>query len=452
MSIKKEGNLEAPKREPIPWQTEEYSDSESLDKELERVFDICHGCRRCVNLCNAFPTLFDLIDESATMEVDGVQKSDYMNVVDECYLCDLCAETKCPYLPPHEWAVDFPHLMLRAKVRKFKAKNIKLRDRILTSTELLFKVGSIPGISAFVNASMSNPFLRALGERTGRIHKNAPLPKFARKTFQKQWKEGSVDTNSNEGVISEPRPSTTTTGRVAIYVTCYGNYNEPDIVEALVKVLLHNDIEVQAIEDVRCCGMPKLELGDLDSVAAYKDANVPILKEYVNDGFDLMSVIPSCTLMYRQEIPLLFPDDADVFAVKEAFFDPFEYLILRHKEGLINQKFKQSLGKVTYHAACHQRVQNIGRKTQDFLSLIPDTEVKIIERCSGHNGTYAVKSESYQTAMKIARPVVRNVQDSKPDTWGSDCPMAGRLIQHSLDDDSIAVHPLQMVSRAYGLD
>ena len=413
-----------------------------MDAELERVFDVCHGCRRCVNLCEAFPTLFDLIDESDTMEVDGVDKADFGQVVDQCYLCDLCAETKCPYLPPHEWRIDFPHLMLRAKAARFKETKPRWRDRLITSTGGVFKALSTPGIAPLANAAANNAALRGVGERFAGVHKDAPLPAFHVRTASRR--AAAPDD-------IEPVAGTATTGKVAVYVTCYGEHNEPNIVEDLLAVLRHNGVAAKLLAGTACCGMPKFELGDLDAVAANKDANLPLFLDAIDDRCDLMSIVPSCTLMYRQELPLLFPDDDDVARVGGAFFDPFEYLVLRRRDGLANVDFKDSLGKVAYHAACHQRVQAIGQRTREFLSLVPDTEVTLIERCSGHDGTYAVKAETYPKAMKIARPVVRRVREAEADTYGSDCPMAGRLIEHGLDDGSTATHPISMLRRAYGI-
>ena len=235
-------------------------------------------------------------------------------------------------------------------------------------------------------------------------------------------------------------------------MTCYGDHSEPQVVEDLITVLNHNGIDVRILQDAKCCGMPKLELGDLQKVAQLKDANLPLFTQAIADGYDIIAPIPSCVLMYKQELPLMFPDDADVAKVQAAFFDPFEYLMARHKDGLIDTVFTHSLGKVAYHAACHQRVQNFGAKTRDFLAMIPDSEITLIERCSGHDGTYAVKSETYDKAMKIARPVVRRVSEAEPDTFGSDCPMAGRLIAHGMDDDNAeAQHPITMVKYAYGI-
>lgn len=440
----REGSLEAPKREPLDWRSEAFYDEEKLYAELERIFDICHGCRRCVSLCQSFPTLFDLVDESETMEVDGVDKADYMKVVDECYLCDLCAETKCPYLPPHPWAVDFPHLMLRAKAYKFRNGGMTWKNRLITSTDPIFDALSTPGVAQTANAAGRSRALRKAGEKVFGIHADAPLPHFEAKPLTKR-----LGRDLGEGLDATPGEGTT--GKVAIYITCYGDHSEHRAVEDLAAVLNHNGVPVRLLQDMRCCGMPKLELGDLDKVAALKDANLPRFLEAIDAGYDILAPVPSCVLMYKQEIPLMFPDDPDVARVKEAFFDPFEYLMQRHRAGLIRTDFSGHLGKVAYHVACHQRVQNIGLKTRDFLSLIPDTEVVHIERCSGHDGTYAVRRETYDHAMKIARPVVRRVKETQANTFGSDCPLAGRFIQHGMEGSGESEHPISMVRRAYGV-
>lgn len=441
MSVR-EGSLEAPDRQPIEWQTEAFYDKEDLYQELERVYDICHSCRRCVSLCDSFPTLFDLIDESETFEVDGVDKDDYMKVVDQCFLCDLCAETKCPYVPPHEWAVDFPHLMLRAKAYKFKQGDTQWRDRLITSTDPIFDAISSPVIANLANGAAKSAGLRKMGQSMVGIHAQAPLPHFETQALTKRLS----DSPSQSIAATE-----STTGKVAIYVTCYGDHNEPQVVEDLIAVLVHNGIEVRILKDAKCCGMPKLELGDLNKVADLKDANLPLFLDAIEAGFDIIAPIPSCVLMYKQELPLMFPNDDDIARVKAGFFDPFEYLMLRHKEAHIRTEFKDTLGKVAYHVACHQRVQSFGMKTRDFLELIPGTEVTAIERCSGHDGTYAVKAETYEKAMKIARPVVRRVTEAEPDTFGSDCPMAGRLIAHGMEGEQQPQHPISMVRQAYGI-
>ncbi len=439
----REGNLAAPTRHPLEWKGPDFYDEESLFKEMERVFDICHGCRRCVSLCQAFPTLFDLVDESATMEVDGVAKADYDKVVDHCYLCDLCYMTKCPYVPPHEWNVDFPHLMLRAKAVKYQKGDVKLRDRILTSTDTVGRLAGIPVVAQVVNAVNKVGVARKGLQAVAGIHADAWLPEFQSNPLRRRL--------AGHRSASQADPAGSTRGRVALFATCYMNRNEPGPGEDFVAVFEHNGIPVTLAPQEHCCGMPKLELGDLEAVQKARDFNIPVLARLVDEGCDLTALVPSCVLMFKQELPLMFPDDPDVQKVRNAFFDPFEYLMLRHREGKFQLDFKQPLGKVAYHAACHQRVQNIGQKTREALSLVPDTTVEIIERCSGHDGTYAVKKEFHEFAMKIGRPVVDRVISAEAQHYGSDCAMAGHHIENGLKDGRAPEHPITLLRRAYGI-
>jgi len=440
----REGNLEAPTRHALDWKNPEFYSETALFKELERVFDHCHGCRRCVSLCQSFPTLFDLIDESDTFEVDGVKKEDYWQVVDHCYLCDICYMTKCPYTPPHEWNIDFPHLMLRAKAVKFKKGDVKTRDKILTSTDTVGNLAGIPIVSSIVNAANKAKPTRKLLESVLGVHADARLPEYHSRTLRAELK-GKIDSKADGDPVGN------TSGKVAMFATCYGNRNEPIIGEDLVAVFEHNGIPVTLAPKEQCCGMPKLELGDLDAVEQAKDANIPVLAKLVDDGWDIIAPVPSCALMFKQELPLMFPDDEQVQKVAQAIFDPFEYLMLRHKGEKLKTDFKQSLGKVAYHAACHQRVQNVGAKTRDILELIPDTVVDTIERCSGHDGTYAVKKEFHAASMKIVRPVVARVKKAEADHYGSDCPMAGHHIEEGLADGSHTEHPMSLLRKAYGI-
>jgi len=443
MMSQREGSLEAPTRHPIDWQSDDFYDRQSLNKELERVYDICHGCRRCVSLCDAFPTLFDLVDESDTMEVDGVDEADYQKVVDQCYLCDMCYMTKCPYVPPHEWNVDFPHLMLRAKAVKFKQQGASFRDRVLTSTDKVAAMASIPVIDVTVNRLNKSPAFRALLDKNFGVHREAPLPEYHHQTLRKSAAAFSQSIT--------PEATDKTRGKVALFATCYGNYNSPHLGEDFFKVFQHNQIQIEMVEQEVCCGMPKLELGDLDSVAELMETNIPILAELVDKGYDLIAPVPSCVLMFKQELPLMFPNHPDIAKVQAAFFDPFEYLYLRYKADRFNTDFKQPLGNISYQVACHLRVQNIGLKTRDILSMVPDTQVHAIERCSGHDGTYAVKTETRDKSVKIARPVVRKVNQANADHLASDCPMAAKHIAHLADADHAAEHPMTLLRQAYGL-
>ena len=440
----REGSLEAPTRHPIDWKNPDFFDEGSLLTELERVYDICHGCRRCFSLCNAFPTLFDAIDESDTMELDGVDKKVYWDVVDHCYLCDMCFMTKCPYVPPHDWNVDFPHLMLRAKAVKFNKGEVKARDKLLTSTDAVGKLASIPVVLQTVNAVNKSAAGRKLLDKALGIHPDAVLPEYHSHTAREQMSKRTPNTSMAE-------PAGETTGKVVVFTTCYGNYNRPDLVDDLVAVFEHNNIPVTTANQEVCCGMPKLELGDLEAVAKLKDINIPALAELVDRGWDIIAPVPSCVLMFKQELPLMFPDDKQVAKVRDAMFDPFEYLMLRRKAGKLKTDFKSPLGTIAYQVPCHLRVQNMGLKTKEVLELVPDTTVQAIERCSGHDGTYAVKSEYHDISVKIAKPVVNRVDKAEADHFASDCPMAADQIASGLQERGEAGNPLKLLRLAYGI-
>jgi len=446
----REGNLEAPIRHPIDWKNPEFYDEEAAFKELERIFDICHGCRRCVSLCGAFPTLFDLVDESDTMEVDGVARQDYWKVVDQCYLCDLCYMTKCPYVPPHEWNLDFPHTMLRAKAIKFKKGEVGMGERFLASTDVHGAFAGIPVVVQVANAMNRTPLARSAMEGVLGVDKNAWLPSLATRRFR------------SAAAQSQPYPvkhGEKTPGKVAIFSTCFVNYNEPGIGHDLLKILDHNEIPYVIVEKEKCCGMPKLELGDLASVNASKEANIPVLVKYAHDGYAILSAVPSCTLMFKQEIPLMYPGERDVAMVRDAMWDPFEYLMARKRDGLLKTGFSQKLGNVSYQIPCHGRVQNIGKKTEEMLKMIPDTTINTIERCSGHAGTFGVKKAYHQQAMKIGKPVFKAMaamkDGAKPDYISSDCPLGGHHIAQGFEVNELGApelkHPLTLVRMAYGL-
>ncbi|HVY04989.1 MAG TPA: heterodisulfide reductase-related iron-sulfur binding cluster [Burkholderiales bacterium] len=444
----REGSLEAPTRHPIEWRTQDFYDEAKTHAEMHRVFDICHGCRRCVNLCTAFPTLFDLIDEGKTGELDGVDAADFVKVVDKCYLCDMCYMSKCPYVPPHPWNVDFPHLMLRAKAIKFRKGETTFRDKLLTSTDAVGKLASIPVVVQVVNSVNKAPAARKVMQSALGIHKDRILPEYSSATFRSTAKANAT---------FPPRDGQRAPGKVAIFSTCYVNYNEPGIGHDLLKILEHNEIPAVIVEKEACCGMPKLELGDLETVAKLKDKNIPVLAKLAREGYAILTAVPSCTLMFKQELPLMFPDDADVKLVQEAMFDPFEYLALRNRDGLLKKDFKASLGRVSYHIPCHLRVQNMGQKTREVLELIPQTVVNTVERCAGHDGTWGVKVEYFADSMKIGRPVFRQMASTSPDYVSSDCAIAGRHIRQGMDAGEQGEgrkekqHPLTLVRIAYGL-
>jgi Fe-S oxidoreductase len=451
MSVK-EGSLEAPTRHPVAWSEPAFWDEAGLDKELERVFDICHGCRRCVSLCGAFPTLFDLVDASRTGEVDGVSKSRYADVVEQCYLCDVCFMTKCPYVPPHAWDLDFPHLMLRAKAVEYRKTGGRLRDRVLASTDRLGMFAGIPIVTQAVNAANQSGVGRLVAEKALGVDRRAWRPDYAAEPFRRAARPDEA---------APVRDGARTPGKVAIYATCYVNYNEPGIGLDLIKILQHNAIPYVWADKEACCGMPKLELGDLEGLRRLKEVNIPQLARLARAGYAILAAIPSCTLMFSKELPLLFPGDADVLAVSGAMWDPFEYLVARNHDGLLKREFPRALGSVAYHVPCHGRVQNLGRKTEEVLKWIPQTTLTTVERCSGHAGTWGVKKEFHATAMKIGGPVFRSMAAARPDFISSDCQLAGHHIRQGIEESvppdpasprPQLAHPITLVRMAYGLD
>ncbi len=446
----KDGSLVAPTRHPIDWKSPDYRDEGKIVAELERVFDICHGCRRCVSLCNAFPTLFDAVDATDAGEVAEVPKAKFWEVVEQCYLCDLCYMVKCPYVPPHPWNVDFPHLMLRAKAFEFEEGRMKhpVRDRALSSTDRNGKLATIPVVVHMVNAATRSKALRALGEKVAHVDREAWLPAFSPHPFRR---------NPPASAPHPVRDGERTPGKVAIFSTCFVNYNEPGIAHDLVKILDHNRIPFVTVAGESCCGMPKLEQGDLESVDALKRKNIPRLANLAREDYAIMTPVPSCTLMFKQELPLMYPHEEDVALVRDAMFDPFEYLMARRRDGLLATEFPKALGKVAYHVPCHSRVQKIGLKTKEALESVPGTEVTLIERCSGHAGTYGVKEEFHDAALKIGRPVFRQVLEAEPAYFASDCALAGHHIEDGISTLEAAgpkpelKHPITLLRMAYGL-
>ena len=466
-----EGSLEAPTRYPLEWRSESFYDTAALDRELERVFDICHGCRRCFSLCNAFPTLFDAVDAIDSGEVAALDRKVFWEVVDHCYLCDMCFMTKCPYVPPHPWNVDFPHLMLRAKAVRVRREGLGWRERVLAATDTVGAFAGIPVVVEAVNAFNASGMGRMVLEKVLGVARDAPLPTFhARSARQRLAGIGTVrDAAAADAAMgpgrgadaaapsdasaagAAPQARTVTSGKVALFTTCYGNRNQPELAEDLVAVLEHNGIEVSLLSAERCCGMPRLEHGDLEAVARLKERNVPALLAAVEAGYDLLAPIPSCVLMFKQELPLMFPEDDAVRRIAARVFDPFEYLMLRHAAGRLRTDFKVPLGKVSYHVPCHLRVQNIGLKTRDLLRLIPGTSIDTIERCSGHNGSYGVKTRFRAASMRIGRPVVQRVASAGAEHYASDCPMAAQQIESGLERPKPPEHPLRLLRIAYGL-
>lgn len=441
----REGSLEAPFRHKIDWQNPDFYDMDKINAEMHRVFDICHGCRRCFNLCDSFPRLFDLVDASPD-EVAGVATADYKQVVDACTLCDLCFMVKCPYVPPHEWAVDFPHLMLRYRAAELKqGKNDKIYGQ-LTETDRNGKAAGM--LAPLANAFTDNSAARQVMEKTVGIDHRAHLPKFHGRTLVMRAME-------NKPALNTAAPAY---GRKAvIYATCFANYNNPDIGIAAIEVLAKNGVETEVVYP-RCCGMPQLEQGNVARVAEHAHSVADVLLPYVDRGYDVVALVPSCSLMLKFEWPLILPDEDKIKRLSNATFDISEYIVDIAKRDGLAPGLQPMEGGVALHIACHARAQNMGQKATEMLKLIPDADLAVIERCSGHGGAWGVLKENFDVALKVGKPVARQAMNSGKRQIASECPLAGAHILQGIgvlkpgeQPAEEAPHPIELFARAYGL-
>ena len=432
----REGSLEAPVRKTIPWQNEAYTNEEALDKELRRVFDICHGCRRCFNLCDSFPRLFDLIDDSATGELDKVDSRSFKHVVDACTLCDMCFMTKCPYVPPHEFDLDFPHLMLRYRAVEFKKGKVARIHRELTETDRNGKIASF--LANLINfcTRRSNKILRFMMEIIIGIDRKAKLPRYYGKTFLKSV----IRKNDKKGSKSNRK--------VVIYSTCYVNFNNPGIGDAALELLANNGVQTEVVYPA-CCGMPQLEQGNLKRVASNAKKVAAEILPWVDNGYDVIALVPSCSLMLKFEWPLLLPEDEDIVRLSKATFDISEYLMnISKKEGLRGNLTKID-GGITLHLACHSRAQNMGSKAAELMRLIPDTNLNVIERCSGHGGSWGMMKENFNTAHKVGKPAARKAVEANNTTVVSECPLARDQIVQWMENLSESSSTTKSVTSLY---
>ena len=444
----REGSLEAPVRHALDWQNPWFWDEKALEKEMERTFDICHGCRRCFNLCDSFPRLFDLVDQSATGELDAVASADFKPVVDACTLCDMCFMTKCPYVPPHEFALDFPHLMLRyraAEQRKGKADAIQGQ---LARTDRNGKLAGLVAPLANWASRTDNHLTRPAMEKLAGIHQEAALPSFTGRTFALRAKQ-------DRPVPDEKAPAH---GRKAVlYATCFVNYNNPEIGQATQAVLAKNGVATEVVYP-SCCGMPQLEQGDCGAVAAKAKKVSAALLPWLDRGYDVIALVPSCALMMKFEWPLLLPGDETVKRLSAATFDISEYVVdIARREGLA-PGLQKLPGGVALHMACHARAQNMGQKAAEMMRLLPEADVAVVERCSGHGGSWGVLKANFPTALKVGKPVARQVAQSGKAFVASECPLAGVHIMQGVERfdgeaarPELVAHPIQLFARAYGL-
>ncbi len=458
-----EGGLKAPTRHPHGFDRPDYLDAEKLDAEVRRVFDICHGCRRCFNLCDSFPRLFDLIDESESGfdlidesesgELDTVDSAGFAPVMDACTLCDMCFMVSCPYVPPHEFNIDFPHLVLRYRAKQRAEGKVGFADRQLTATDRNGRLAA--PVASLVNwaSDTGNRLTRPVMETIAGIHRDAALPEFHRRTF--------VMTAKNQPpAINAQAPAH---GRKAVlYATCFVNYNNPDIGRAAHAVLAHNGVATEVVYP-GCCGMPQLEHAAFDDVADRARRVAATMAPYIDQGYRIVAPVPSCALMLKFEWPMILPDDPAVRRLSEHTADITEYVVdIAQNEGLADG-LKPLDGVIAAHLACHARAQNMGPKAVEMLKLIPDVDLTVIERCSGHGGSWGIKRAFFEVALKVGRPAARQASKAGPTFVASECPLAGvHLIQGmerlASGQDAAAPalprashHPIELFAQAYGL-
>ncbi len=444
----REGSLEAPTRHPIPWREPDFIDPVKLEAELRRVFDICHGCRRCFNLCDSFPRLFDLVDASPTGELDGVATTDFAPVIDACTLCDLCFMTKCPYVPPHSFDLDFPHLMLRARAAEAAGGKVPFAERELAETDRNGKLASLAAPIANWASREGNSLTRPLLEKHADLHREAALPAYASSSFLARAAKAPVELNTEAPAFGR---------KAVLYATCFVNYNGVDVGLATRAVLARNGVATEVVYP-QCCGMPLLEQGRIAEVADSAAKIAAELGTWVEAGYDIIALVPSCALMLKFEWPLIVPENAAVQRLARATFDVSEYVMdIARREG-IAPGLQPIPGGVAVHLACHARAQNMGQKAAEMLRLLPDTDVDVTERCSGHGGSWGFRTENFPVALKVGRPVAKKMRDSGRGFVTSECPLAGAHIKQGMERlggeaplPSLVAHPIQLLARAYGI-
>jgi Fe-S oxidoreductase len=428
-----------------------------VTQETARIFEVCDGCRRCFNLCPSFNTLFERID-AQDGDLGKLAAGDYERVADECYYCKLCYN-HCPYTPPHQYGIDFPRLMIGWKKLQAQEGRASWRDRLLVRTDWIGRLGTL--LAPLANWANAQSWFRGILHRIAGIHRDRQLVKFQEETFP-HWFERTADDRNHKlrqaevgvgGARVPVAPSNATGGeppptmKVALFSTCLVDYHSGEVGRATVVVLEKNGVEVVRPEQ-QCCGMPHFDTGDIEAILKKAQANVVALKPWVDRGFDVIAPVPSCSLMLKREYPHLLPTE-DARLVASRTFDVCEYLMKLKKQGRLNTNFPNRPGKIAYQIPCHLRDQNIGFKSRELMELT-GASVEVIERCSGHDGTWGVKVEFFDLSMKVAAKAVREVEAAQADLVVSDCPLSGVQLTQA-GGGTPTLHPIEVIRQAYGI-
>jgi len=422
-----------------------YGDEQSVRDELARVFDLCQGCRLCLSLCPTFPTLFDLVD-AKDGAADQLSSAEQDRVVDECYQCKLCA-LKCPYLPPHEWQLDFPKLMLRASALRRRSGGLEglrraVSDQALGRTDAVGRVG-------VATADLTNRLLERRGsplrlgmERLVGISANRLLPPFTRVRFTTWFRQHRAS-----GPVGQD-PSRRR--RVALFPTCLVDYQRPEIGRALVRVYERNGIACDLVANARCCGAPFLHAGDHVAFVRQARRNLVHLAAAVRAGLPIVVPQPTCGYVLKRDYPEHLPSDTARLVAQETY-DAAEYLWKLHEEGDggLDLSFSGEVpSSIVYHAPCHLQAQRIGLRSRDLLKLT-GAHVTVVAKCSGIDGTWGLRAEHEEVAMRQAAELATAIRETDADEIVGDCHLANTAITEQTG--RAPIHPFQVLARAYGI-
>ena len=416
-----------------------YWNPESLQKEITRVFEICHGCRLCFKYCDTFPTLFSLLDTKHDGDVTKITGPETRTIMDACFQCKLC-EVQCPYTPrdQHQFQLDFPKLVHRYDAQRARKEGLSLRDRLLGNPD---RVGLMARLSlGLANLMNRLPLQRWLLEKLLGIHRQKKLPDFAASTFEK-WADG-------QGLTGDRKDC-----EVVLFQTCYVQNNEPEIGRDTVAVMRKNSVDLQCVKGLECCGMPRWEAGDLEGLRTQAKTNLDKLMPYVARGAKVVAINPTCSMMLRREYPeLVAPEDRQrAQQLAQSVMDPSEYLWSIRNEPRFSTDFKSTPGSnVGYHAPCHLRAQAVGFKGRDLLRKIPGVVPKTVTECCGHDGTYAMKVEGFEPSKRVGERAFAGMKASEARVWSTDCPLAA--IQFEQHAGVKPMHPMTILARAYRED
>jgi Fe-S oxidoreductase len=418
---------------------EKYWETEALEKEIERTFEICQGCRLCFKYCDSFPTLFSLLDEKYDGNVRRIKPSETETIMDACFQCKLC-EVQCPYTErdKHPFKLDFPKLVHRYKAQRTRREGSSFRDLILRDPD---KAGAFARASLGA-ANIANRIRvhRIFLEKAVGIHRDKLLPDFSPTTFEK-WAERTGKIKDEPG------------GEAVLFQTCYIQNNEPQIGRDTVEVLEKNGVDIRCAAGLKCCGMPAWERGDLETLREFAGSNLRALLPFVEKGAKVVAINPTCSMMMRREHPtLVAPEDrAAAEKVAAAVTDPSEFLWGLRNEERFNTDFKSSPGPaVAYHAPCHLRAQAVGFKGRDLLRKIPGVVPRTVMECSGHDGTYAMTVEGFEPSIRVGRNSFEGMKEAQGEVWATDCPLAA--IQFQQHAGVRPMHPMSILARAYRVD